>query len=247
MPLTAPSQAYFTERRAKKAAEIFRRPTVHGLTLLVYCLDRFGEDVDESGRPNFLSWDPYTVEMEVEASCGYQLPPHVLDRLMAAISIQNGNDFWVAANRFVALANTLAGDSFDPSVFDPADPWECAVATIEAMCIHPTDERPGDLFSDEVKAYLGVVLGEYGFTRPPWIFDFVSIPGAGRVEEMTTDPDLLQGALSGQEELHRSVDESIRASAETLIEELEDLPLLHGATQELVASLRKVVANLSTA
>jgi hypothetical protein len=100
------------------------------------------------------------------------LPRANLDRLQAAIAVVTTDRFFQSVDRFIEVANVLAGSAARPGVFDPADAVECAWAVAESFLLHPPDADEPEPFSDDVRAYVGQVLRSEGFLKPPAILRF---------------------------------------------------------------------------
>lgn len=246
--LIRPVQGYLSPTRSRRAAEVLLRKDVCGATLLLFCLDRFGLDCVGGSRNNPEdAWDPYTFELEIRAVSGAELPESHLDRLMAAVSIFTTDDFFTSVKRFIPLANVLAGDSFDPAVFDPADPWECAWAVTQALLLSPPDEGRSveDTFSMEIRKYLGLVLREYGFVQVPrWLSFAVLPPNPGLMEAPS---DMFADGMAIDTERLTSVDDTVKAGLLALVDQLRSLPLENGNTDKFAEHLSRAAETIAVA
>src|SRR4051812_29132260 len=127
--ITAPPR----EKLQPAAQRVLQDPESYATTLLVLLVDRFGTEA--------LSWAPETIRTEMASEYGVALPPACFDRLMAAVTVITTDYFYKSLTRFIDLCNVLSfGGTFDPSVFDPADPYECAWGISEALLLSPPEE-----------------------------------------------------------------------------------------------------------
>lgn len=238
-----------TQNAATSSRKVLERKDVCASTLLVYGLDTFGLEMigqdktaDNFGDP----WDPYTLELEYHSTCGVQLSPTALDRLMAAISIVTSDDFFQSAARFVPLANVLSGDDFDPQVFDMADPEESSWAVVEALMLHPPDQDKdaGSVFSEEVKGYLGLMLREYGYMTPPRWLSFVTVPGSMSHDDLANDPETAGEFFANQDSQFLSIDTMVNNRLVALAEQLQALQLTSGKTEQFAKHLLQQAQNI---
>jgi hypothetical protein len=222
-----------TRNASNTTRKILEREDVCASTLLVYGLDTFGIEM--------LEWDPWTLELEYKDTCGAELKDYQLDRLMAGISIVTSDDFFQSAARFIPLANVLSGDSFDPSVFDMADPEESSWAVVEALLLHPPeDNQPtSKAFSEEVKGYLGLMLREYGYMTPPRWLSFVTVPGSAAGDELAGDPEGASEFFANQESQSVSIDRMVNLRLVSLAEQLRGLQLTRGSTAQYAEHLTR--------
>jgi hypothetical protein len=143
----------------------------------------------------------------------------------------------------VALANVLAGDEFDPSVFDPADSAECAWAITEALLLSPPDDDDPEPFSPEVRTYVGKVLRDEGYVTPP---DVLKIALDGDFAEhvrysFADDPEMFSGIHDVQAGKTQEIESVIREGLSELLDQLKALPLQHGSVAELEKMMQKIL------
>lgn len=202
-------------------------------TLLVWCADEFHDHRDAHGDLEFLSWHPATLRKELEERYGCKLPQTTVDRLMAAIAVTTSDTFFQNVPDFIQLANVLSGDTFDPTVFDPADSAECAWAVTEALLLHPPEND--EPFSDDIRAYIGYVLKDEGYVTPPDILK-IAIDGdfSDRVSyDFADDPEMFEGIYAVQQGKTEEIEEIVRSGLQELVSQLRELPLRHGDTRAL--------------
>lgn len=217
---------------------LLESPDVHATTLLVWALDTYGQEC--------LQWHPTTLKMEIEADYKIRLPKGNLDKLLAAIAILTTDMFFKDVARFVQLANVLAGDDFEPDEFEPADAVECAVAVTEALLLVPPDDEDPEPFSRDVRLYIGHVLRDEGFVRPPDILR-IALDGDRKLQvdgDYADDPELLAEINRVQADKTAEVEGAVRQMLTELLDQLQGLPLTQGSTSDLTKKISTVIRSL---
>jgi hypothetical protein len=171
------------------------------------------------------------------------MPPVNLDKLCAAVTIVTTDLFFKEVTRFVQLCNVLSGSECDPEEFDPADSLECAWGITEALLLHPPDEDDQEPFTDDVRRYLGIVLKEEGFVRPPDILRLaLDADFSHQVNhDWSSDQELFHTVRKVQQDKAREVEEVIRDNLVELMGQLKALPLQHGNTTDVEKRLGNVL------
>lgn len=207
---------------------------VYATTMLVWAMDRIGPEVVTG------DWHPSTVREECNDALGRPVPQHSFDRLMAAITILTTDSFGTSVPDFINLCNVLSGSPFDPGVFDPADPDECAWGVTEAIMLSPPE--PGEsLLSPEVEAYVVETLKAYGYLTAPAALSDVD----GQLEESrgTTasaaadDPATFEAVWSRRGDKAAATDRAVSEATISLFRQLESLHLKNGDTKNLINRL----------
>jgi hypothetical protein len=204
----------------------------YATVLLVLFVDKYGLEAVE--------WHPETMRMQIEADFGIELPKHALDKLMAAIAVITTNYFYRDLPRFIELANILAGDDFDPSVFDPADSAEVAWGVSEALLLSPPEGE--EWFDEEIREYVTEMLLSEGYIKPPKVLktvasvDFEEKTDMGGFED---DPEMFQAIHQSQTEKADDIDALMRDNMQELMAQLEALPLRNGQTSNMVRRLKE--------
>ena len=207
---------------------------VYATTMLAIAIDTWGTECFE--------WHPHTLRLELEAEYG-PVTEGNFDRLFAGIAILTTDLFFTDVARFIQLANVLAGSSFDPTVFDPADSAECAWAVTEALLLaYDADENP-EPFSDDIRHYITAVLLEEGYVTPPDILKIaIDADFSSKVSfEFGDDPELFQSIYAVQQGKTQEITEILREGLLELLSELKLLPLDHGSTNELEARISQTI------
>lgn len=221
---------------ADRIRAVLTDPDTYGTTLLVWCVETWGTKcLHDPEEPERGPWHPATFRSMLEETFGVRLPPGNLDKLMAAVSVVTSDDFFRRADRFVVLANVLAGDHFDPDEFEKADAVECAWAITEALLLAPPDDNNPEPFSDDVRHYVGFVLRDEGYVTPPDVLriaidaDFSSKVRYGFAD----DPEMFEAINGLQREKTAEVESAVRDGLTDLLTQLKALPLQSGNVAEL--------------
>lgn len=220
-----------------KVAAALKDPDSFATTLLVIALDAFGpECLNDAEDPDRGPWHPTTFRTMLEEKFGVQLPQQNLDKLMAAVTVVTTDLFFTRVDRFIVLANILAGDEFDPGVWEKADSVECAWAITEALLLDPPDEDNPEPFSDEIRLYVGMVLRDEGYVTPP---DVLKIALDGDFSDkvrygFSDDPEMFEGIYAVQQEKAAEVESILRDCLLELSQQLKSLPVQEGSTDEVL-------------
>ena len=223
----------------KPVQAIYRKPKSHrklhqamltsgnayATVLLVFFVDRYGLEA--------LDWHPKTIKLQLEQDFGIELPKSTLDKLMAANAIVSTDAFFRDTPQFIELCNVLAGDDFDPTVFEPADSAEMSWALAESMLLWPPEG--GMPFSDEFRGYVGQVLRDEVYIRPPKILSFATDADfAKQVRfDFTSDPEMFQAVYQVQSEKDDEIDLLDKENLQELLTQLTSLPLQNGDTSQI--------------
>lgn len=212
---------------------------LHSLPLLAFAVTKYGHEC--------LEWAAETFRMELAADYKLQVPQQTLDRLMAGIAIATSTEFYVRPAAFIQLCNVMGDKQFDPSVFDPADPYECGWGLLQAMLISPPDleSQGGQALSPEVEGYLEGILDEYGMSVSPKCLAAITraVPSGEVGLAYADDPEMFSGIMAAQQQLADEVDQFVAARLAETIAQLDSLQLIAGSGAELVQKLRKEIAD----
>lgn len=184
--------------------------------LLVILVDSFGMES--------LNWHPSTIRQELEEEFALQLPKGASDRLMAAITVVTTDLFYTDLPAFVQVCNVLAGSEFNPAAPDIADVMECAWGIAEGMLLDPP-ELP-DLFTDDIRRYLGAVLDHEGYLFTPKILSpAIREETRDTLYSWSDDPEFFKSIHQNQQTTANEVDQTVTALLGELVQSLVRLPL----------------------
>jgi hypothetical protein len=232
------------------AKKMLQGSGTYATTIFVWCCDVFAREAhhydkgaeEDNSALAWLKWHPTVIMESVEEKVGCKLPKANFDKLMAAVSIVTDDAFFKDAAKFIQLANVLAGDDFQPDEFNPADVAECAWAVTEALLLRPPDEEDPEVFSDEVRRYIGFVLKEEGYVKAPDVLRIaLEADFSPEVNEaFAGDPEMFQGIYQNQTAKTAEVEDIVRQGLTNLMGQLKALPLQEGSTAELEKRLSSV-------
>lgn len=204
--------------------------------LFLIVMDSYGKEA--------LSWSPETIRRELEDDYRLELPKETLDKIMAAITVVTTNFFYKDVTRFIELCNIFAGDDFQPDEFDPADADEILLGITEALFLWPPDDSEESQFSEEIREYIGQVLGEEGVVKP---FDMLRLALDGdqseRVDsEYADDPEMYSAIYGAQSEKTDEMQATYLENVGALMQQLSLLRLKEGKTEAAVQQLQQIVS-----
>lgn len=172
-----------------KVATLFQDEEANGAALFIGCSLILGE-VDE-----WTSWHPETIRMELQDELKLShIDDDVFGRLMAIVTIMTTDLFYQDLPSFIELCNVLAGSPSMLNVFDVADVYELSSAIMAAQFVDDEEE-----YSDEIKGYIGHMLAEEGFSKPPAFLKMAEMPrDTYSLQESLEDAELLGGAVESE-------------------------------------------------
>lgn len=206
-------------------------------TLIVLLVDAYGTEC--------FDWAPETIRLELRNDFGVEIPPYILDRIMAGISILTTNSFYISLPDFIELCNILSGNPNTFGEFDPADVSELAWGITETLLLSPPPEDDENPFSAEIVGYIQHMLKEEGIINPPDILKL----GTNKTEELakriqydfSDDPDLFASIWQFEAAKTDEINALIRDRLVALFSQLKALQLKNGNTQEVV---KQMIASL---
>lgn len=186
-----------------------------------------------------LNWHPGAILLEVERHFGVSLSQPIYDRLMAAIAIVTTDTFYKSLPDFIHWCNVLAGDSYDPRYWNPAEALEIAWAINEVLLLDPPEED--EPFVPEIVAYIGKALDDEGIVNPPDVLRIAIRSGdIGSQIHATVgdDPAMAQNVYQMENSRTEAINDALRQTLAALTAQLAQLPLQNGSAQEILKSLR---------
>lgn len=207
--------------------QLLESEDTYATVLLVILIDYYGTD--------FIQWHPETIKSEIEADFGVQLPRLAFDKIMAGCVVLTNDSFFRNAQSFIHVCNVFSGSPFNPEVFDPADPYECAWGMSEALLLVPPEEENAEPFSDEVRSYIGQVLNEWGYVTAP---DILSIALDNNWTDQVTydfadDPEMFSAIYKNQDEKSEEINATIKENLLELFSQLRSVPMQNGSTESI--------------
>ena len=226
--------------RAEARKRVWQDLNSFATTLLTLFIDTYGTEA--------MDWDPMTISSEIEQDFAVKLDRAVFDRLMAGIVIVSTDSFFSKLPDFINVCNVLSGDSFDPTVFDPADAGECAWGMTEALLLSPPDDNVDEPFDQEIVDYIGEALKDEGILTPPDILkiglksDYQDL--ISRVQyDFSDDPEMFNAIFDTEKSKTEDINGLVKARLTALVQQLNSLPLNNGdasgAAKKLLKALPK--------
>jgi hypothetical protein len=228
-------------------SERWHSPKTFATTLLLLFVDRYGGGKD----PDYecLKWDPVTIENELADDFG-PVPQANLDRLMAAITIATDDRFYTSLPDFITLCNILSGDTYDPTVFDPADVMECAWGLAEGVIMASPDENDPDPYDPEIVAYMAEICKMEGMIAVPAVMRmtvgedaavaFNKISG-----QFSDDPEMFAAIAENEYQKAEEVNSRVKLGLKALFQQLRETPLQFGNTADVADKVLKRLQTLT--
>ena len=215
--------------------EAWTSPETCATVLLTLFLDAFGTEG--------LEWDPSTIALEVEEEFKVDLPQEAFDKLIAAIQILTTDRFFKNLPDFIMFCNVLDGEEYRPDVFNPADAEEVAWGITEALLISPPDESDQELFSDEIRAYIGAVLDQEGIINPPDILRIAlrAARVAPSIGDFSDDPQMFNAVYDLETGKTEDINQTIVLRTKLLAAQLAALNLKNGNAKQVAEMLQNSV------
>jgi predicted RND superfamily exporter protein len=154
------------------------------------------------------------------------------------------NFFYKDVGRFISICNILAGDDFNPEVFDPADTDEMLLGITEAMLLWPPDEDKNDSeFCEEIREYIKQMLKVEGILHP---FDVLRLafPADQSVNvdaDYADDPEMYSAIYQVQQGKTDETRAIYLDNVSALAQQLSALSLQNGSTEPMVKQLQDIV------
>lgn len=128
-------------------------------------------------------------------------------KLEAAMNLMfNPSMFYEDVVGFIDICNVLSGADIDADVFDPADAYEMSWAVTEAQALESVDPDEA-IFSEDIRKYMGIVLSQYGFLKPPRMLSMAMMPeGVNPALALADQPDMVAAATGLQNGLVSEVE-----------------------------------------
>lgn len=208
--------------RRTELRQIFESEETFATTMVVALTDAL-ESIE------WLNWEPEAVELEIRSLCNAQIPKTNMDKIMALALAMTTNQFYVSLEAFMFICNALAGDGADFRLFDPADVEEMCWAVTEVLINDEPHELPLEqVFSQEIRHYIGVTAGYEGFNELPKPLTFGEL--ASRYDAATENmPDeaMFGAFFSRSKQAVADAEEETRQKYEKLMQQISHLPLRH--------------------
>jgi hypothetical protein len=178
-------------------------------------------------EPEWLDWEPKTVQLELRDSFGVLIDPDQFDKLMAARTVLTTDLPLTSLPSFIRIINALNGEGVDTPAGQPIDPEDLCWGVFEQQLIWPFDDE--DKLSPEIIGYIEMSMKHFGVLSYPRILAKI-LPPAVYDENIVNDPD----SMALQSERTTQIQESVSLRLERWYEQFDKLHLSSGNKQRLL-------------
>lgn len=206
--------------RHEELVRFFRGDDIFATTLLTFCIDRFTMEC--------LDWTPQTLHHELLVEFGINLPKDNLDKLLAAMSILESDDYFQRLPMFCPLTEALCGNGLQFDTVAMPDALECAWGITEALMLSPGEEDQRDLFVPEISGYIQAICREEGLFNPPPILRIAGNFHADYSALDLGDPLDALGTLGAKADDAKDMERLLGDAMRNLTTQLRSLPLSNG-------------------
>jgi len=181
---------------------------------------------DELGSVSWFAWEPESIRKEISDRFDAKVPQDNMDKIQGLVLAMTTNQFYVSLEAFIGICNSLGGDGADFRTFDPADVEEMQWAVTEVLLNDPQGTPLEDLFSEEIRHYIGVQAAQEGFKELPKTLAFGALdPEYDRVTEAVADPEMFSAYYSTSKEKVTTAEQENQEKLRDLVGQISRLPL----------------------
>jgi len=226
----------FTQQQLQFYRQEFQSQTLLTTPAVIGILDLYGLEAME--------WLPETLRLEIQDDFQVPLRDPLLSRVLTGFDLLTSDDFYKRLPDFVMHCNIMSGDSFNPTLWNPADAGECAWGITEALLLSPPeDDEP---FSEEIRAYVGSVLDAEGIVTAPDVLRIAVRSSPDFDLGLFADDPEMAGAIASMENSKtEDINQLILAGIKTIAEQLQRLPLQNGKADNILQKMQQMFMTLS--
>lgn len=165
----------------KLSLDVLKDEKAPVIALVAAVLKKYGTEA--------MNWQPELLRNEIESDYGLTMSDLQSDKIQAGFSILVTDLFesqWEVFKTICHLLNNTPDSFEDPT---PLEAEELATAIAHYRLIIGDDPEKAK-FSDEVRAYVGVVLYHYGMSEPAAIFPTALMPASVKSDPTEKDAAL---------------------------------------------------------
>lgn len=204
-----------------------------GTTLLIIMFDTFG--------PEFLYWEPETLELELVETFGDTPSQDTMDRLAAAMAALTSNLFFISLEGFNTTCVSLNFKRMAGDMFIPASIEDVVWGITEVRLIIGTEEDKDNEFSRDIRLYVGKLLEDVGILDPPEMLRFAQLKKLGTDAQVIADlPDLTEVFEANQADSKEELDKYTINKIKLLMDQIAEIKL----TQSDLSEFKKLAASL---
>lgn len=195
---------------------LLRDDRTFATVLLAICIDSFTTECFE--------WEADTVVSELRHEYGVELSQVARDKINALLTVLTTDQVYFDPMVFWQVGNVLSGT---PANFqtgaDPLTVDEAAWVAVEiALTDMADDDHTQPTYSPEVRAMIGAILRQEGFSQPPQFLKWAELPPRTTVLDENSE----QAQASRDEDLEADLVEGIRSKLDLLNQQLRQLPFV---------------------
>ena len=201
----------------KTPSELLEDKNTFTTTLMAIMYQEYGTE--------FLDWDPLTINLSIKRDFKVTPSQDNKDKIQAGSIIIGDVSFYQDFEVFATACGVVAMSGYSTDTLVPPDLDDVAWTCLEAKLLD--DEFSGNMFSDDIKRYVGILLDEEGIYDPPSLLDFAVYPKGRRISDslVAEDETLSKAMLSMQKDKKRDFAKILRDKTVELFGELRDLSI----------------------
>jgi len=217
-----------TQAVLNEVRTMFESPDTYASTMVICLVDKYGVEAFE--------WDPDSIRLELYDVYSAEVPQANLDKINAALLAITTNQFYVSLEAFMSICNALFGYGVGFHAYDPAEIDEMCWGITEIMLLAPSDDKdPKQMFSNEIRYYIGQRAEEEGFSRLPKPLNAFAVM-TDQFKNTTsgfedTDPEMFAAYWSTQQDSVKEVESMVKSKLKQLFTQIEQLPLQNGDSE----------------
>ena len=198
--------------------KLLKQDTTYGSVLFVGLCDVWG--------PEWLAWEPKTVQLELYSDFGVTVDADLFDKLMAARTVFVTDAAFTNLPNFITLVNALCSDGVDTPLSQPIEPSDLGWSVLEMCLLYPP--TASETFSEEIVGYMEECLRWQGIRGVPnALVNFLPEPKFAEVQ--ASDPMIMEGIFQRLQD----VNEEIIANLNAWKYQMKQLQLANGSTDWL--------------
>ena len=201
--------------RRRQVVEWLTSRGTHVTAILAILIDFYETEV--------LSWDVATIRLSLIEDLKLQPSRLLIDKAQAGISLLTTDQIYRSPETFNAICSPFNCRPTSFENFVPARAHEAAWLLVEAALLLGTDFQT-DLFSPEIRTYLGMILDGEGIRNPSQLFNFVHVPPR-RDENEPADPVFTEMRVRREQEARQLIEQYVRLHLAELLRQLQAVPL----------------------
>jgi len=175
-------------------------------------------------------WEPETLWLQIADDFRVNVPMVNQSKILALLTALTTDLFYRSPETCSYVCTSLCGDPPNFQVFDPPSLEQLAWGITEVLLNDSDTLKPKpELFSTEVRSFIGVMLAYYGIEDPPDVLS-VAIPTTKSSNELIgdeDDPDIIGAVWQKNKDAADQIREYIAANLLLLIEQLHTTPFLN--------------------